>query len=77
MRVVLYDELGGVALDYHTRQNTCFCPGRLEKAQVVEALQEAALFVIDGPEPTPERIFDSMYMRGTRKSDRTPSRSKH
>lgn len=44
-----------------------FCPGRLEKAQVVEALQEAALFVIDGPEPTPERIFDSMYMRGDQK----------
>ena len=56
MRVVLYDELGGVALDYHTRQNTvALCPGRLEKAQVVEALQEVALFVIDGPAPTPER----------------------
>jgi hypothetical protein len=30
-------------------------PGRLEKAQVVEALQEAAFFVMDGPASTPER----------------------
>jgi hypothetical protein len=55
MRVVVYDEAGEIALDYDTRSDTLsLCPGRLEKAQVVEALREAAFFVIDGPAPTPE-----------------------
>ena len=55
MRVVVYDEAGEIALDYDTRRDTLsLCPGRLEKAQVVEALQEAAFFVMDGPAPTPE-----------------------
>ena len=55
MPVVLYDEFGGVALDYHTRQNTvALCPGRLEKAQVIESLQEAAFFIMDAPAPSPE-----------------------
>ena len=30
------------------------CPGRLEKARVVEALQEAAFFIMDAPAPSPE-----------------------
>ena len=56
MRVVVYDETGEMALDYDTRSDTLsLCPGRLEKAQVVESLQEAAFFVMDGPAPTPER----------------------
>jgi hypothetical protein len=55
MRVVVYDQLGEVALDYRTQINAVsLCPGRLEKAQVVEALQEAVLFVMDGPAPSPE-----------------------
>ena len=55
MRVVVYDETGEMALDYDTRSDTLsLCPGRLEKAQVVEALQEAAFFGMDGPAPTPE-----------------------
>ena len=60
MRVVVYDEAGEIALDYDTRSDTLsLCPGRLEKALVVEALQEAAFFVMDGPAPTPEgRNFD-------------------
>ena len=37
MRVVVYDEVGGLALDYDTRRDTLsLCPGRLEKAQVIE-----------------------------------------
>ena len=56
MRVVVYDEMDDVALDYDTRKDTLsLCPGRLEKAQVIEALQEAAFFIMDGPAPTPER----------------------
>jgi hypothetical protein len=55
MRVVVYDEAGEIALDYDTRSDTVsLCPGRLEKAPVIEALQEAAFFVMDGPAPTPE-----------------------
>ena len=46
MRVVVYDETGEMALDYDTRSDTLsLCPGRLEKAQVVKSLQEAAFFV--------------------------------
>ena len=53
MRVVVYDETGEMTLDYDTRSDTLsLCPGRLEKAQVVESLQEAAFFV--RPAPTPE-----------------------
>ena len=56
MRVVVYDEMGDVALDYDTLRDTLsLCPGRLEKAQVIEPLQEAAFFIMDGPAPTPER----------------------
>ena len=71
MRVVVYDETGERALDYDTRSDTLsLCPGRLEKAQVVEFLQEAAFFVMDGPAPTPEgRNFRHHVSRGTRESD--------
>jgi hypothetical protein len=65
MRVLVYDELGDVALDYDTRTDMVpLCPGRLEKAQVVEALQEAAFFIMDAPAPAPEgrtsrqRVFE-------------------
>jgi hypothetical protein len=35
MRVVVYDEAGDVALDYHTQTDSVsLCPARLEKAQV-------------------------------------------
>ena len=45
MRVVVYDEAGDIALDYYTKKDSVsLCPGRLEKAQVIEALQEAAFF---------------------------------
>jgi hypothetical protein len=55
MRVVVYDELGDAALDYNTHRDTIsLCPGRLEKAQVIEALHEAAFFIMDAPAPTPE-----------------------
>jgi hypothetical protein len=55
MRVVVYDEAGNVAFDYHTQKDTLsLCPGRLEKAQVVEALQEGAFFIMDAPSPSPE-----------------------
>jgi hypothetical protein len=55
MRIVVYDQVGEIALDYDTRSDTLsLCPGRLEKAQVVEALQEAAFFVMDAPAPPPE-----------------------
>ena len=55
MRVVVYDEAGDVAFDYHTQKDTvALCPGRLEKAQVVEALQESAFFIMDAPAPSPE-----------------------
>lgn len=68
MRVVMYDEADDVALDYDTRRDTLsLCPGRLEKAQVVEALQEAAFFVMDGPAPTPEgRNFRQHVFEGDR-----------
>jgi hypothetical protein len=55
MRVVVYDEMDDVALDYDTMKDTLsLCPGRLEKAQVIEALQEAAFFIMDAPAPSPE-----------------------
>ena len=55
MRVIVYDEAGDVAFDYHTQKDTVsLCPGRLEKARVVEALQEAAFFILDAPAPSPE-----------------------
>ena len=55
MRIVVYDEAGDVALDHHTGKGTIsLFPGRLEKAQVVEALQEAAYFIMDAPVPSPE-----------------------
>jgi hypothetical protein len=66
MRVVVYDEMGDIALDYHTHRDTAaLCPGRLEKAQVVEALQEAAFFIMDAPAPTPEgRTFRQHVYEG-------------
>ena len=65
MRILLFRDITNASccvrrgrrnpLDYDTRHDTLsLCPGRLEKAQVVEALQEAAFFVMDGPAPTPE-----------------------
>jgi hypothetical protein len=55
MRVVVYDQAGDVAFDFYTQKDTVsLCPGRLEKAQVVEALQEAAFFILDAPAPSPE-----------------------
>ena len=55
MRVIVYDEVGAKALDYDIHRDTLsLCPGRLEKAQVVEALQEAAFFIMDSPVPSPE-----------------------
>jgi hypothetical protein len=55
MRIVVYDEAGDVALDHYTERGTLsLCPGRIEKAQVVEALQEAAFFIMDAPVPSPE-----------------------
>jgi hypothetical protein len=70
MRVVVYDEMDDVALDYDTRKDTLsLCPGRLEKAQVIEALQEAAFFIMDGRHRRPSTApFDTMCMRGTRGS---------
>jgi hypothetical protein len=56
MRVVVYDEAGEIALDYNTRSDTLsLCAGRLEKALVVEALLEAAFFVMDGRTSTDAR----------------------
>jgi len=72
MRVVVYDEAGDIALDYYTKKDSVsLCPGRLEKAQVVEALQEAAFFIMDAPAPSPEgRNFRQLVFEGTRASDR-------
>jgi hypothetical protein len=66
MRVVVYDEAGDVALDCHTKTDSVsLCPGRLEKAQVVEALQEAAFFIMDSPVPSPEgRNFRQYVFEG-------------
>ena len=58
MRVVVYDAVGEIAL-------VSLCPGRLEKAQVIEALQEAAFFIMDAPPPTPEgRTFRQHVFEG-------------
>ena len=55
MRIVVFDETDDVAFSYDTGRDTlALCPGRLEKAHVIEALQEAAFFIMDGPEPSPE-----------------------
>jgi hypothetical protein len=66
MRVVVYDEAGGLAFDYHTQKDTLsLCPGRLEKAQVVEALQAGAFFIMDAPAPSPEaRNFRQHVLEG-------------
>ena len=71
MRVIVYDDAGDVAFDYYTQGDTIsLCPGRLEKAQVVEALQEAAFFIMDAPVPSPRpATFDSMCLRGITESD--------
>jgi hypothetical protein len=65
MRVVVYDEAGDIALDYYTKKDSVsLCPG-LEKAQVVEALQEAAFFIMDAPAPSPEgRNFRQLVFEG-------------
>jgi hypothetical protein len=56
-----------IALDYYTQTDSVsLCPGRLEKAQVIEALHEAAFFIMDAPPQTPKAVpFDSMYSRET------------
>jgi hypothetical protein len=55
MLVVVYDGTGDVAFRFDTKRDTVsLCPGRLEKAEVVEALQEAAFFIMDGPAPSPD-----------------------
>ena len=71
MRVVVYDEVGGVALDYDTLSDTLsLCPGRLEKAQVIEALQSGVLrHGRTGTKPRRPQPFDSMFSRGTRESN--------
>jgi hypothetical protein len=76
MRAVVYDDAGDVALDYHTQKDTVsLCPGRLEKAQVVEALQEAAFFIMDAPAPSPEaRNFRQHVFEGITESDWPPVR---
>ena len=60
MRVVVYDEAGAAALDYYTKKDSAsLCPGRLEKAGVVEALQEAT------PAPSPDaRNFRQLVFEG-------------
>ncbi len=55
MRVMVCDETGDIVFSYDTRRDTVsLFPARLEKARVIEALQEAAFFILDGPEPAPE-----------------------
>ena len=55
MLVVVYDDAGDIAFRFDTHKDTVsLCPGRLEKAQVIEALHEAAFFIMDAPAPTPE-----------------------
>ena len=68
MRVIVYDEAGDVAFDYYTQRDTIsLCPGRLEKAQVVEALQEAAFFIMDAPAPSPEARNFRQHVWGSRR----------
>jgi hypothetical protein len=67
MRVILYDEDGDLAFDYRTQRRDAFAlyPGRQEKALVIEALQEAAFFIMDAPAPTPEsRTFRRHVFEG-------------
>ena len=66
MRVVVYDDTGDIACSYYPQRDTfSLCPGRLEKAQVIEALQEAAFFIMDAPPPTPEgRTFRQHVFEG-------------
>jgi hypothetical protein len=53
--VVVYDDAGDIAFRFDTHKDTVsLCPGRLEKAHVVETLQEAAFFIMDGPVPSPD-----------------------
>jgi hypothetical protein len=66
MRVVVYDDAGDIACSYDLHKDTfSLCPGRHEKAQVVEALQEAAFFIMNGPAPAPEsRTFRQNVCEG-------------
>jgi len=66
MLVVVYDDVGEVAFRFETQRDTlALCPGRLEKAHVVEALQEAAFFIMDGPAPPPDsRAFRRHLFEG-------------
>jgi hypothetical protein len=66
MRVVVYDDVGEIALDYDRRTDSVsLCPGRLEKAQVIEALREAAFFIMDVPPLSPEgRTFRRHVFEG-------------
>jgi hypothetical protein len=66
MRVVVYDALDGIALYYYTQMDSVsLCPGRLEKVQVIEALKEAAFFIMDVPPPAPEgRTFRQHVFEG-------------
>src|SRR2546430_65924 len=66
MRVVVYDDTGDIACSYDLHRDPfSLCSGRLEKAQVVEALQEAAFFILNGPAPAPEsRTFRQNVFEG-------------
>jgi hypothetical protein len=66
MLVVVYDDVGEVAFRFETQRDTlALCPGRLEKAHVVEALQEAAFFIMDGLAPPPDsRAFRRHVFEG-------------
>jgi hypothetical protein len=55
MLVVVYDDVGDLAFRFDTQRDTlALYPGRQEKAHVVETLQEAAFFIMDGPTPSPD-----------------------
>jgi hypothetical protein len=71
MRVIVYAEAGDVAFDYYTQRDTVsLCPGRLEKAQVVEACrrQRSSSWTPRHQAPRPA-TFDSMCLRAITESD--------
>ena len=73
MRVIVYDEVGGVALDYDTRSDSVsLCPGRLEKAQVVGLCRRRRSSSWTRQHRHPRAApFDSMFTRGTRGSNQS------
>jgi hypothetical protein len=71
MRIVVYDEAGDVALDHNpVKETVSLCPGRLEKARVVERCRRRRSSSWAGRPPPPRAAtFASLLLKGMTEND--------